>query len=137
MWGGLEKITHPTLHKFYNMKNLFSKEISQVEEIQNMFNHLKKSAKVHGMDVTPFKFFGFPENTVQYHIFRVMKLGDVTNVNVYRYRDLNPNGLQRCVAMLNIYKSITMSVKDEEEILSIEALVLLGQISDSYEKKVA
>lgn len=119
------------------MKNIFSKEISQVEEIQNMFCHLKWSAKVHGMDLTPFKLFGFPENTIQYHIFRVMMFGDNVEVDASRYRDFNPNGLQRCVAMLNIYQSITMSVKDEEEILSIEALVLLAQISDSYEKKVA
>jgi hypothetical protein len=119
------------------MKNLFSKEISQVEEIYNMFEHLKKSAKVHGMDVTPFKFFGFPENTIQYHIFRKMMLGDDAVVDTSRYRDFNPNGLQRCVAMLNIYKSIIISVKEEQKTLSNEALVLLGQISDSYEKKVA
>lgn len=119
------------------MNTFFEKEISQVEEIQNMFCHLKWSAKVHGMDLTPFKLFGFPENTIQYQIFRVMMLGDDVVVDASRYRDYNPNGLQRCLAMLNIYKSITMSVKDEEEILSCEALVLLGQISDSYEKKVA
>ena len=83
------------------------KEIREVVEIKRMFDHIHMSADILSYPKADFKFFGFPEGTTHYTIFRNLTLDELELSMEWRYRDQNPNGLQRCQMMLTVYKAIT------------------------------
>jgi hypothetical protein len=120
------------------MTNLFQKQINEVVEIENMFIHLKDSAKQAGIMTDPFKFFGFPDTTIHYHIYREIKLSKSGQNLKWRYRDQDENGLERCLTILNAYKIIVNEeVRASMELLSVEKLEFLADISNRYQNKVA
>lgn len=120
------------------MTNLFQQQINEVVEIENMFIHLKDSAKQAGLTTNRFKFFGFPETTIHYHIYREMKLSKSGQNLKWRYRDQDENGLERCLAILTAYKIVVKEeVRASKALIPIETLEFLADISHCYQNKVA
>lgn len=134
------KLTHPTHtnnSKFNNMNTdkVNIEAIREVVEIKRMFEHVHMSCDLHKYPKDNLKFFGFPEGTVHYHIFRAIQLNEMEVLLEWRYRDNDTEGLKRCLTLLAVYKALTTKhTRVNRELLTIRQLESLELVSKSSSK---
>jgi hypothetical protein len=118
-----------------NTKEMNIEQVSEVIAIKRMFEHIHKSAYLLKYPKNNLKFFGFPENTIHYEIFRTIVLNELEISMNWRYRDQDTDGVLRCQLLLRVYKFITTdNSRVNQEPLNKHQLDRLDAVSLSLEQ---